>query len=144
MKKVFFVCAMVSIALFSSCAKEEIDERDKFCGDWKGTYVMSAPSVDYYETVTEEFTIQKKSGSNNEIEILQGEGSPNITATVNGNSFTYNEYTVTESVEGETVTLVINGGAQINGSVMNETGIFTLHIFGESYSGTWSSTMNKQ
>lgn len=146
MKKVFFVCAMVSIALFSSCAKEEIDERDKFIGTWKGTNTIVVNSLDFNESTTEQFTIQKKSGTTNQIEFIYPEedNAPKIVATVNGNSYTYDEFLVTENQDNTTITLVINGGGQINGSVISETGTITMNVMGESYSGIWNSTMNKQ
>ena len=146
MKKLIFVLAILSIAVFNSCTKDEIDARDKFVGTWQGTSTAIVSDLDLNQVSASQFSISKKSNSNNEIEITTTSEDTTITqiATVNDNAYTYEQFTYSQNSNGITANITTNGGGYINGSVIQESGTLVFNMNGQAYNGTWSSIMNKQ
>jgi len=134
----------LSIMVLSSCEKEPTDERDKFVGTWKGTENLTIPSLSLSLSDQVTYIILKSDSDTKQIIFLDEGAASDMTANVNGNAYTYDEYTETGTYEGETVSLKLNGGGSINGNVITELGTLIFYILGEEYPGTWSSTLNKQ
>lgn len=146
MKKLIFVFAVLSIAVFNSCTKEEIDARDKFVGTWQGTSTAIVSDLDLNNSNVNVMEITKKNNSSNEIEITTIGEDTTITqiATVNNNAYTYDQFTYSQNSNGITANITTNGGGSINGSVIQESGTLVFNMNGQAYNGTWSSIMNKQ
>lgn len=144
MKKYLTLSVILTFVLIvgSSCKKESapVDARDKFVGTWKGTVTLKIPSlsIDQSESTTQ--AISKSSSTQNQI-VFDGSAK----ASVNGNGYTYNEWTetVTDPSVG-TIIFIFNGTGSISGSVITESGTVKTTILGTTYSGTWSSILNKQ
>ena len=127
---------------FSSCKKDTpvVDVRDKFVGTWNGTQNITIPdlsinSSDFYSEV-----YSKSTSNTNQIIINSDQ-----TASVNGNSYTYNQFTetTTDPTYG-TIVFIFNGIGTINGTNIIESGTVSTIIQGQSYNGTWSGNLVKQ
>lgn len=144
MKKYLTLSVILTFILIvgSSCKKESapVDARDKFVGTWKGTFTLKIPglSIDQSESATQ--VISKSSSTQNQI-LFDG----STKASVNGNGYTYIEWTetVTNPNVGSII-FIFNGTGSISGSVITESGTVKTTILGITYSGTWSSILNKQ
>lgn len=130
------------IILISSCTKEEVDDRDKFVGTWKGTYNMTVSALDINTSESSTQIVTK--GTVNPNQIIFSENGQTTTANVNGNAYNYDEYTETENIEGETVSIKITGNGSINGNVLTESGTIKVYLMGQVFTGSWSSSLNRQ
>lgn len=137
-----FISALLLITLISSCKKEETDDRDKFIGTWKGTVSMTVSGFDINSSDASTQIITK--GSVNPNQIIFTEAGETVTANVNGNGYTYDEYTQTGTIEGTTVSVKVTGNGSINGNVITESGTIKVYLLGQEYPGSWSSILNKQ
>ena len=144
MKKILTATLLFAGILFiSSCKKDTpaaTDARDKFVGTWAGTQRILIPGlgVDYSDNVSEPFT---KSSSNSNQIIIDG----TQTANVNGNSYTYDQFTITDTDPTlGTIVMIVNGTGTINGSNIIESGTLSTVIQGQTYNGTWSGNLVKQ
>jgi hypothetical protein len=140
MKK-FFLFAFCAVALiFTSCKKEDaVDPRDKFVGNWSGNFNFSIPELSINESTTWDSPISKSGSNSNQI-IVDGNS-----ANVNGNSYTYNQFTISEDIPNlGVVVFLFNGIGTLNGSNLNESGTVSTVIQGTTYSGTWSTNLVKQ
>ena len=137
-----FISAFLLITLITSCKKEETDDRDKFIGTWKGTVNMTVSGLGINSSDPSTQIITK--GTVNPKQIIFTEAGQTSTANVNGNAYTYDEYTQTETVEGQTVSVKVTGNGSINGNVLTESGTIKVYLLGQEYPGSWSSTLNKQ
>lgn len=143
MKKNLFALLLLVGVVLSSCSKDTpavTDARDKFVGTWSGTQRIIIPDLglDNSDNVSE---VHTKSTSNSNQIIIDG----SQTANVNGNSYTYNQFTVTENDPTlGTIMLIFNGNGTINGSNIIESGTLSTVIQGQTYNGTWSSNLVKQ
>lgn len=137
-----FISAFLLITLITSCKKEETDDRDKFIGTWKGTVNMTVTGlgIDSSDPSTQIIT----KGTVNPNQIIFSESGETTTANVNGNSYTYDDYTVTETIEGQTVSMKVTGNGSINGNVLTESGTIKFYLLGQEFPGSWSCTLNKQ
>jgi len=153
MKKFNFLFgAMLLLAIVGSCKKDEaVDERDKFVGTWKGTTTTSVPDLSINDTKPITLTISKNKINPKQLDITDGEDS--YTAIVNGNTYTYNDFTWTGTIELEdeegnpytvTASYKMTGTGSINGSSITESGTIRLFVVGEEYPGAWSRTLVKQ
>ncbi|MCF8332663.1 MAG: hypothetical protein K9I47_00820 [Bacteroidales bacterium] len=140
MKKLNLLLPLLVIALLSTSCDDgdDKDERDKFIGTWKGTRNLKVPEWDYEESNSVTYEIEKNPGTEDGIIVAGAE------AYVNGNSYTYEDFTQTESSDGTTITIEFSGGGSIDGSVIDETGTVVFYAEGEEFNGSWSSTLNKQ
>lgn len=129
------------ISLITSCKKEEVDERDRFIGNWKGTVNMTVSGLGINTSDASTQVVTKGIGNK---QIIFTESGESTTANVNGNAYTYDEYTQTETIEGETVSIKVTGNGSINGNVLTESGTIKVYLLGQEYPGSWSSTLNKQ
>lgn len=144
MKKNLLALLLIVGVVFSSCKKEDpvtpTDARDKFVGTWNGTQtiVISGLGINSSDAVSE--THAKSSTNANQI-IIDG----SLIANVNGNSYTYNQFTetITDPTLG-TVVFIFNGTGTINGTNIVETGTVSTIVQGQSYNGTWSTNLVKQ
>src|SRR5450759_1000748 len=137
-----FTSAFLLITLITSCKKEETDDRDKFIGTWKGTVNMTVSGLSINSSDPSTQIITK--GIVNPKQIIFAEAGQTSTANVNGNAYTYDEYTQTETVEGQTVSVKVTGNGSINGNVLTESGTIKVYVLGQEYPGSWSSTLKKQ
>lgn len=137
-----FISAFLLITLITSCKKEETDDRDKFIGTWNGTVnmIVSGLGINSSDPSTQIIT----KGTVNPKQIIFTEAGQTSTANINGNAYTYDEYTQTETVEGQTVSVKVTGNGSINGNVLTESGTIKVYLLGQEYPGSWSSTLNKQ
>lgn len=139
MKKQNLLIALIMLFFLStSCEKEDKDERDKFVGTWKGTFTTKIPEMDYENTQAVEYEIEKVEGTEDKL-IVGGQD-----AFVNGNTYTYEDFTETQNSDGTTMTMEVTGGGSLEGSVISESGTLTINAYGEQLNGSWSSTLNKQ
>ena len=137
-----FISAFLLITLITSCKKEVTDDRDKFIGTWKGTVNMTVSGLGINSSDPSTQIVTK--GTVNLKQIIFTEAGQTSTANVNGNAYTYDEYTQTETVEGKTVSVKVTGNGSINGNVLTESGTIKVYVLGQEYPGSWSSTLNKQ
>lgn len=139
MRKFNYLLALLLFAFLStSCEKEDKDERDKFVGTWKGTLTMKIPALDFEETQSANYEIEKVEGTEDKLNV----GGQD--AFVNGNSYTYEDFSETMNSDGTTMTMEFTGGGSLDGSVITESGSVTIYAYGDQVSGSWSSTLNKQ
>ena len=145
MKKNLLSLLLIIGVVFSSCKKDDpvvpTDPRDKFVGTWSGTYSVVIPGlgINYSDIATVAYT--KSSTNANQIII-----DTDQTANVNGNSYTYNQFTETQNDPTlGTVVFIFNGVGSINGTTnITESGTVSTIIQGQTYNGTWSGNMVKQ
>ena len=144
-KNMLFLMLFVGSALLFSCKKDSpasttaTDPRDKFVGTWSGNVRIQFPSLTYDETSNDSHVITKSTLNSNQI-IIDGE-----TANVNGNSYTYVEFTQTEQdATYGTIVETYNGVGTLNGSNLIESGTVVGVVQGVSVNGTWSSNLVKQ
>ena len=143
MKKNLLSLLLVLGVLFTSCKKDSpavTDNRDKFVGTWNGTQRIVIPdlAVDYSQNISgEDISL---SSSSNQIVIDFSK-----TAIVNGNSYTYNQFTetTTDPTYGDII-IIFNGTGTINGSNIVEGGTCNTIIQGQTFNGTWSGNLVKQ
>jgi hypothetical protein len=146
MKWKILIPALLIISTFSACKKDDppaptpIDPRDKFVGTYVGTQNFSIPSLQINETDPITFDIVKSTTNSSRI-LVDG-----LVATVNGNSFTYVEFTETE-YDPDTQTNIVytfNGTGTLNGSNLIQSGTVRTVAVGSIFNGTWSSNTVKQ
>jgi hypothetical protein len=133
---------LIFIFTLFSCKKENssVDQREAFIGTYQGTINTKIPALNLNETDQYAFDISKGASNTNQIKI---DGT--INATVNGNSYTYTEFTITDNVPNVgAIVYILNGTGTLNGTNLIETGTLKAVIQGTSYSGTWSTNMVKQ
>ena len=142
MKKNLLSLLLVIGVLLSSCKKDSpavTDARDKFVGNYQGTFVFQY-SGDTPNSSTDTHTISKSTSNSNQI-IIDGD----LVANVNGNSYTYVQFTqIQQDPTYGAVTITLNGVGTLNGSNLIESGTFTTIIQGTALDGTWSSNLVKQ
>lgn len=100
--------AFLVSSVITSCKKE--DERDKFTGQWEGRLLFDRIGTEYHVDI-----IITKSPTNH-VQILIGQ---NI-ATVNGDSYSYQEFKSNLGVTGN-----YTGSGKISGNQLNESGLIT-------------------
>lgn len=128
--------------LFLSCTKEDIpvDQRDAFEGNYKGTANFKIPSLSVNQTDQYSIEIFKGAPNSNKITI---DGI--YSASVNGNSYTYSEFTQTENNPTlGTIVFILNGTGTLIGANLTEFGTVRTVILGVTHNGTWSSNSVKQ
>ena len=142
MKKNLFAILLLVGVVLTSCSKDTpavTDARDKFVGDFQGTFqyqFTGSPS----QSSTNTHTITKSSTNSNQI-IIDG----TQVANVNGNSYTYVQFTeVQQDPTYGAVTITFNGVGTLNGSNLNESGTISMIVQGTQLDGSWSSNMVKQ
>ena len=139
-----FISAFLLITLITSCKKEETDDRDKFIGTWKGTVNMTVSGLGINSSDPSTQIITKGTVNPKQIIFTEVGETVGSIANVNGNAYTYDEYTYTETVQGQTVSMKFNGNGSINGNAITESGTLKVYLLGQEYPGSWSSTLNKQ
>jgi len=143
MKKNLLFLLLVLGVTFSSCKKDDpvvvTDARDKFVGTWSGTTRIQFPTLSYDETTNDYHIIQKSTNNSNQI-LIDGRS-----ANVNGNSYSYVEFVVTEQDPNlGTIVETYNGVGTLNGSNLTESGTISGVVQGVSINGTWNTNFVKQ
>lgn len=143
-KNSLILMLLAAVMMTSSCKKEKVvDARDQFVGSWSGNGNFTIPDLQINYSDVSAQTITKNSSNSNQINI--SDASESHVASVNGNSYTYSEYTATvEDPTLGTMVWIINGIGTINGSNILESGTVRTVIQGSTYYGTWTSNMVKQ
>jgi hypothetical protein len=139
MKKMFliFIGSAMLIALPSSCKKTASDERDIFIGTWSGHLYFERIGTEYF--TTEEIT--KSATDKTQIIIkTNGNSSSSRTATVNGSSYTYQNFNSTLGISGN-----YDGSGSISGDAIQESGTITSDnpVFPGDLGG-WFRTLTRQ
>jgi len=131
----------IVLALLNSCGGADAE---KFVGTWSGQQTMSVPDLEMNQT-DQTITNISKSGNNEQQIILTSQQDNSIfKATVDGDNLTYEKQSKTQTLEGETVTIEIEGSGVLNGNVIDESGTVTFYVKGQTFTGTWTGTMTKQ
>ena len=142
MKKLVLVLAVLAV-MVSSCGKdEETDNREQFVGTFTVTQTVTIPGLSYVDNTTGTYTIKKHSTDSKRI--ILNDGDMDIMASVDGNTYTYDKFSVTFNDGANTGTEEVTGEGVINGNKINESGTITVSYGGTSYGGTWSSVCNRQ
>lgn len=142
MKKITLITLLL-IAMLSACKKDDnTDARDKYVGTWTGTNTVNIPLLNLNEQSEGNQTISKSSTNNQRL--LVTSGTEMMNANMSGESYVYETYTYTENSNGVTWVKVINGSGNLVGNTLTETGTVSISIMGETYTGTWVSSMTKQ
>jgi hypothetical protein len=138
------IATLFLITLSTSCKKEETDDRDKFIGTWFGDIDMDIPGLKINSAIPSTQIITK--GTVNPKQIIITEAGDTSTAIVNNKTYTYDEYTQTESIEGQTISMKVTGNGSIynNVNVITEIGTIRVYSLGQEYPGTWSCIRYKQ
>jgi hypothetical protein len=110
-KSVFFLTLLLgTIAVFSSCSKEEKDERKAYVGsyrtDYEFTYNGQVQKGTYTLTITKSATNKKDIILNN-----IDDSNESVRATVSGNAMTIPQQTIQQ--------VGISGSGTLNGNVLN-------------------------
>jgi uncharacterized protein YdeI (BOF family) len=141
MKNSIIILFLLCLVGLVSCKKDTpvVDARDKFVGSYQGTFQFQY-SGDTPNSSTDTHTISKSTSNSNQI-IIDGD----IVANVNGNSYTYVQFTeIQQDPTYGAVSITLNGVGTLNGSNLTESGTFTTIIQGTALDGTWSSNLVKQ
>jgi len=125
-----FIGAFLLIVLITSCKKEETDDRDKFIGTWKGTVNVTVSGMGVNSSDPSTQIITKGTVNPKQIIFTEVGETVGATANVNGNAYTYDEYTYTETVQGQTVSMKFTGNGSINGNVITESGTVKVYLLG--------------
>jgi len=142
MKKLIFISVIV-LAFLTGCKKEdETDPRDQFVGKFTVTQTISIPGIDYTDILSGTYTITKHSTDTKRIII--NDGDMDIIATVEGNTYSYDKFTIVFNDGTDSGSEEVTGEGVINGNKINETGTVLLSMYGESYAGTWTAVCNRQ
>lgn len=138
-KNILSLLLLVGVVL-TSCSKETpVDARDKFVGDFQGTFQYQFTGS-ASQSSTSTHVITKSSTNSNQI-IIDG----TQVANVNGNSYTYVQYTqIEQDPTYGAVTLTLNGVGTLNGANLNESGTLSMIVQGTQINGNWSSNLVKQ
>jgi len=138
MKRInLIISALLFVAIIISCNKETTDERDKFVGTWTGNLYFARIGTEYFTTVL----ITKSTTNSAQIILTQQGGSsdPRI-ATVNGNSYIYQNFTASLGITGN-----YTGSGSINGNIITESGLITSDSAPyQGNLGDWGRHLNKQ
>lgn len=142
MKKITLITLLL-IAMLSGCKKENTtDARDKYVGVWKGTHTVNIPLLNLNQQTEGNQTISKSSTNNQRL--LVTSGTEMMNANMSGESYVFETYTYSENSDGVTWVIVLNGSGNLVGNTLAESGTISISIMGETYTGTWVSSMTKQ
>jgi hypothetical protein len=141
--KLFFAAALI-VTLITSCKKDSTDDRAQFLGTWSGNINLIIPDLSTNASKAEILTITAGTASASQIILTQTGSTVFPTGNVNGNTYTYNEYTSTAVSNGITITSKFNGTGTITGNTITESGTIVYTIGTLVYQGTWSSSLTKQ
>ena len=104
--------------------------------------VVSIPELEYYDATTGTNVITKEAAAGR-IKITDSYGGE-MFASVSGNSYVYEKATITENIEGTTITEEMTGSGVKNGTTISGTGVIKFHAYGETFTGTWTCTLVKK
>jgi hypothetical protein len=132
MKKAFLIAgALLFITILNSCKKEQ-DERDKFAGTWTGNMSFARSGTEYPTT-----ELINKSKTNSAQIVFTNSGR---IATVNGNSYVYQDFSATQVISG-----TYSGTGSIDGNIITETGLITSdNALYHGDLGDWSRHLTRQ
>ena len=143
----YFIVALFSLTILFSCNKASTttDPRNQFVGTWKGTENFTISSLLDSSFSTTKVITKSTTDSSQIIIVDSADVAAPQTATVNGNSYTYKNFTETTTMQGKIVTINLGGSGIINGNKLTESGTISTVVPGTSLSlgGTWSSSLSK-
>ena len=129
---------LILIAILNSC--KEVDERDKYVGTWTGLMIFSRIGYEFSTTV-----IISKSTTNPSQIFFEESGSSPRTATINGDSYTYDSFIASYQTYQDEVSGNFAGAGSKDGDVLTESGTITSD--NSPYQGdlgTWHRHLAKQ
>lgn len=135
---VLIVGILILIVMNNSC--KESDERDQFVGTWTGLMIFSRIGYEFSTSV-----IITKSTTNSSQIIFEESGGSQRIVTINGNSYTYEQFTASYRTNQDEVAGNFNGAGSKAGDVLTESGTITSD--NSPYpgdQGTWSRRLYKQ
>lgn len=133
MKKVILIIStLLLIAIINSCKEREQDERDKFVGTWTGNMCFARSGTEYSTT-----EIITKSKINSAQIMFTNSGR---IATVNGNSYVYQDFTASNVISG-----TYSGTGTLDGNIITESGLITSdNSWYQGDLGDWSRHLARQ
>jgi hypothetical protein len=134
----------IASLLLISCTKEiPPEDHDRFIGTWYGKFKWAIPGIQLSREVPS-IEIIKKTDDPNLILFFRENESP--TAKIDGNSYTYIEYTTYDTINRIEIAMTITGMGSISDdfTVIQESGEITAIANGHNCTGTWSCTRYKQ
>jgi hypothetical protein len=130
-KAILIVGTLLFITILNSC-KEELDDRDKFVGTWTGNMCFARSGTEYSTT---EIIIKSKTNSAQIVFTNSGR-----IATVNGNSYVYQDFTATRVISGN-----YSGIGSIDANIITESGLITSdNSWYQGDLGDWSRHLTRQ
>jgi uncharacterized secreted protein with C-terminal beta-propeller domain len=143
---VLFSVLIVLISIFSSCSKSgdsTTDPRNQFVGKWIGTKTFTFTQFpNLNKTVPDTLVITLAAGSSTNISVESSGYSE--TASVSGNTFTYNQYEINITLGITQYALTINGSVTLSGNKLDGAGEFSASSAGSSSTGGWTNSLTKQ
>jgi len=132
------------MTLGTSCLKETTDDRDKFIGSWYGVVNLEYIGLDYSSPKRSTQIITKGTSNPKQINISDGLGT--ATAIADGKTYTYNEFTRIDTIEGQAISVKFTGTGSIYGNVnvVTEVGTVEFNISGKEYVTSWSCIRYRQ
>lgn len=139
MKKLFLALLTVAV-LVASCKKDEeqTDSTEQFLGTYNSSLTIKVPTLLWDQTYPHTYTFAKSAEAGKLI--ITDETGGTMTATVSGNSFTYDKKTISGTSGGVASTFEITGTGTISGNTITESGAYNIISEGITYPGTWSCT----
>lgn len=145
MKTPISILLLAMVITFASCKNDEpTNARDKYIGTWSGYNTLNMPDLGIVNQVTAvTFTFQP-GAADDKLKITNTANGKIYTATVTGNTYTYDAYTYTDNSAGFPIIWHQNGYGTLSGSTISEFGDVLYTFDTAEYTATWSQTLNKQ
>jgi hypothetical protein len=139
----FFIVGYLLIILISSCKKEP-EDRDKFIGTWHGVINLEIPGW-YFNSAIQSMQIITK-GMDTPKQMIITELGDTAKAYVNGNKYSFSDYTRTGDLDGQPISLKLTGSGTIynNVNVVTEVGTLNAYFLEQEYTGKWSCIRYRQ
>ncbi len=137
MKKLLLTLLTIIVVL-TACKKDEeqTDTTAQFIGTYNSTLTIKVPALLWDQSYPHTYTFAKSPEAGKII--VTDETGGTMTATVSGNSYTYDKETITGTSGGVTSTFEITGTGSISGNKITESGAYNIISQGITYPGTWS------
>jgi hypothetical protein len=144
MKSKIVISVLFLMTIGTSCLKELNDDRNKFIGSWYGVVNLEYIGLDYSSFKRSTQIITKEKSNPKQINLTDGSG--NAIAIVDGKTYTYNEFTRVDTIEGQAISVKFSGTGSIYGdvNVITEVGTVKFSVSGKEYVTTWSCIRYRQ
>jgi len=143
MKKLLLALVTATV-IITSCKKDEeqADTTAQFVGTYNSTLTIKVPALLWDQSYPHTYTFAKSADAGKLI--ITDETGGTMTATVSGNTYTYDKKTITGTSGGVTSTFEITGTGSISGNTVTELGAYNITSEGKTYPGTWSCTHTRK